>query len=286
MNIIFQINGGLGKCVAGTAICKSIKVKYPESKLIVIAGYPDVFLNNPNVDRCIRHEETKYFYRDFIMDKDFIFLGHEPYLENSYLKKECNLIETWCNLFDLPVVQNHGEIFLTKREVDFYARKYQFNKPILAIQTSGSGGELLYNWTRDLPPAFVKEIINKHKEKFDIVHIRHENQVPYDNTIPFTDNIRAVCVLLAISRKRIFMDSSCQHLAAALSLPSNVFWVTTSPKVFGYDMHNNIIANDETKPVSSINSFLHKYDLVGQLTDFPYNDELEIFNYETLDTLI
>lgn len=285
MNIIFQINGGLGKCVLATAVCKSIKTKYPNSNLIVIAGYPDVFLNNPNVDRCIKHDETKYFYRDFIMGKDFLFLGHEPYFENSYIKKECHLIETWCKLLDLPLVQNHGEIFITKRELDFYSRKHQFNKPILALQTSGSGGELLYNWTRDLPPSFVKQIVNKYKD-FDIVHIRHENQIPYDGTIPFTDNIRAVCVLLSMSTKRILIDSSCQHLSAALSLPSNVFWVTTSPKVFGYGLHNNFIANDETKSVSSINSFLHKYDLVGHLSDFPYNDELEIFNNEILDNTI
>lgn len=286
MNIIFQINGGLGKCVASTAVCKAIKEKYPQSQLIVIAGYPDVFLNNPHVDRCFRHDEPKYFYRDFIDGKEFLYFGQEPYLENSYIKKECHLIETWCKLFDLPIVQLQGEIYLTKREFDFYSRKHQFNKPVLALQTSGSANELLYNWTRDLPPSFVRSIVANFQNTYDIVHIKHEKQVSYDGTIPFLDNIRAVCVLLTMSKKRILIDSSCQHLASALSLPSNVFWVTTSPKVFGYETNNNIVANEEKRLAIPVNSVLNKYDFIGNISDFPYNDENEIFNIDTLDNLV
>ena len=47
MNIIFQINGGIGKVVMATAVCEAIKKKYPDSKLITISGYSDFFLNNP-----------------------------------------------------------------------------------------------------------------------------------------------------------------------------------------------------------------------------------------------
>jgi uncharacterized phage-like protein YoqJ len=45
MNIIFTIQGGLGKSVVGTAVCKAIKKKYPSCKLIVLTGYPEVFTN-------------------------------------------------------------------------------------------------------------------------------------------------------------------------------------------------------------------------------------------------
>ena len=49
MNIIFQIDGGLGKNIMATAMVKVIKKRYKNANLIVITGYPDVFLNNPNV---------------------------------------------------------------------------------------------------------------------------------------------------------------------------------------------------------------------------------------------
>lgn len=287
MNIIFQINGGLGKSVMATAVCKSIKEKYPNDKLIVITGYPDIFLNNPNVDRCLSHNELKYFYQDYIKSKDFIYLGQEPYLTNQYIKREKNLIEIWCDMYDLPVTLMAGELFLTKREIDFFSKKYVFEKPILALQTSGSAGDLMYNWSRDIPPKLAKSIIEKYSSEYAIVHIKGENQITYEGTIPFTDGIRAVAVILTMSQKRIFMDSSCQHIAAALGLPSNVFWVTTDPLVFGYNTHNNILAEKETKKVSLPHSVLSKYELVSNLSDFPYYNESEIFNeVQVLNSII
>jgi hypothetical protein len=70
MNIIFQINGGIGKCVAATAVCEAIKKKYPNDKLIVVSGYADVFLNNPHVDRAYNYGGMSYFYEEYIEDKD------------------------------------------------------------------------------------------------------------------------------------------------------------------------------------------------------------------------
>lgn len=284
MNIIFQINGGLGKSVMATAVCKSIKAKYPNSKLIVVSGHPDIFLNNPYVDRCHSYNDLKYFYQNYIEKKEVLYLGQEVYSTNSFVNQEKNLIEIWCDMFDLPVLDTKGEIYLTKREIDFYTKKHLFNKPVLVLQTSGSAGELMYNWSRDMPPTFVKSIINKFKE-YNIYHVRGENQISYDGVIPFTDNIRAVCVLLANSEKRILIDSSCQHIATALGLSSSVLWIGTNPKVFGYETNNNILSATETKKVSLSNSFLSKYELVSNISDFPFNDESEIFTEETLNKL-
>ena len=49
MNIIFQIDGGLGKNIMATAMIKVIKKRYKNSNLIVVSGYPDIFLHNPDV---------------------------------------------------------------------------------------------------------------------------------------------------------------------------------------------------------------------------------------------
>jgi len=65
MNIIFQIDGGLGKCIMSTAICKIIKENNPDSELIVVSGYPDVYLNNPSVDKAFAFGEEKYFYERY-----------------------------------------------------------------------------------------------------------------------------------------------------------------------------------------------------------------------------
>jgi ADP-heptose:LPS heptosyltransferase len=79
MNIIFQINGGIGKCVAATAICEVIKKKYPESILIVVSGYADVFLNNPFVDRAYNYGGMSYFHEEYVENKELIVFAHDPY---------------------------------------------------------------------------------------------------------------------------------------------------------------------------------------------------------------
>lgn len=287
MNIIFQINGGLGKSVIATAVCKSIKAKYPKSKLIVVSGHPDVFTNNPNVDRCLRFNELKYFYKEYIDNQKFLFLGQEPYQTNEYIHNSAHLTKIWCNLYDVPFIQEHGEIFLTKREIDFYSRKYKFDKPILVLHTSGNSGDMMYNWGRDISPSLANEIIKRFSKTHDIIHVKEEKQISYDGVIPFTDNIRAVAAMISMSSKRIFIDSSCQHISAALGLKSNVFWIATSPNMFGYESNNNIIANLETKSVSLQNSFLKRHELVPDIINFPYNDESEIFNKdEILNSII
>jgi hypothetical protein len=287
MNVIFQINGGIGKVVASTAVCKSIKAKYPDCKLIVVSGYPDVFMNNPNVDRAFAFGQQSYFYQEYVQGQDFMVFAHDPYFETQHLKFEEHLIETWCRIYDLPFIQKHGEIFLSQREIDFFSNKYISDKAIFLLQTNGGAdGTLKYSWARDIPPNIVNNVIEHFRNEYNIVHIRREDQLNYEHTIPITDNFRSLVVLISLSTKRFFMDSFAQHVAATLNLPSVVLWVVNSPKVFGYDVHTNIIANPETKQPDIRASYLNKYNIGGELIEFPYNNENEIFNLEQVITAL
>ena len=279
MNIIFQINGGIGKVVAATAVCKSIKVKYPDSKLIVVSGYPDVFLNNPNVDRAFAFGQQQYFYEEYVENQDFIVFAHDPYLDTTHLKFEEHLIETWCRIYDLPFIQKQGEIFLTQREIDFYSQKYISDKPIFLLQTNGGGdSNVKYSWARDIPHNIVRDVVEQFRADYNMVHIRRDDQINYEHTIGVSDNFRSLVVLISLSSKRLLMDSFAQHVAAALNLSSVVLWVVNSPKVFGYDVHTNIIAEPETKKSDIRAAYLSKYNIGGELVEFPYNNEMEIFN--------
>ena len=279
MNIIFQINGGIGKVVAATAVCKSIKVKYPDSKLIVVSGYPDVFLNNPNVDRAFAFGQQQYFYEEYVENQDFIVFAHDPYLDTMHLKFEEHLIETWCRIYDLPFIQKQGEIFLTQREIDFYSQKYISDKPIFLLQTNGGGdSNIKYSWARDIPHNIVRDVVEQFRADYNMVHIRRDDQINYEHTIGVSDNFRSLVVLISLSSKRLLMDSFAQHVAAALNLSSVVLWVVNSPKVFGYDVHTNIIAEPETKKSDIRAAYLSKYNIGGELVEFPYNNEIEIFN--------
>ena len=69
MNIIFQIEGGLGKSIMATAMIKVIKKRYKNSHLVVVTGFQDVFLNNPDVNEIYDINNTNGFYLKYIKDQ-------------------------------------------------------------------------------------------------------------------------------------------------------------------------------------------------------------------------
>ena len=82
--------------------------------------------------------------------------------------------------------------------------------------------------------------------------------------------------LLLVAQKRLLIDSCLQHAAYALNLPSTVTWIGTSPIIFGYQMHNNIIANIP-EGIKLPDSYLFDYNFTGTLYECPFIDE-EIFD--------
>jgi len=283
MNIVFQINGGIGKCIMATAVCEAIKKQYPKSTLIVVSGYPDVFLNNPNVDRTYAFNGFSYFYEDYIEGKDFKVFAHDPYLEIGHLLQNEHLIVTWCNMFDIPYNGEQPKIYLSDREKKFYGNKFIFDKPILLIQTNGGApSDMKYSWARDLPIVAAAAVIEEFKDSYKILHIRKDDQFYLENTTPITENFRALSVLISVSRKRLFIDSFAQHAAASLNMNSTVCWIANKPEVFGYDLHDNILSNPFTVKPELKNSYLQKFNIGGDLLEFPYSNEKEIFDIDTI----
>ena len=82
------------------------------------------------------------------------------------------------------------------------------------------------------------------------------------------------------------IDSCLQHAAAAMDLPSNVFWIGTSAKNFGYSIHKNIEANPPSGNVKLIGSYLFDYSFEGATHECPYMDLNEIFDVEKVVELI
>jgi hypothetical protein len=110
--------------------------------------------------------------------------------------------------------------------------------------------------------------------------MRREDQIGYEGTIPVSDGFRALAVLIELSNKRLLMDSFGHHAAAALNKPSTVLWIANTPVVFGHELHNNILANPFTKKPELRHAYFQKFDIAGNLLEFPYNSESEIFDVD------
>jgi hypothetical protein len=278
---IFHIEGGLGKHVLATAVARCIKNNHPDRELIIVCAYPEIFLNLDFIDRVYRLGNTPYFYDDYINEKDSLIFKHEPYFTGDHIHKKLPLIQNWCKLFNLEYGGENPELVFNLRQQQVAFNKWQRQKPIMVIQTNGgplNDQPFPYSWTRDIPMDTAQQIVNAFSNYYHIIQIcRHESNAlqgvevikePMSNVELFS--------LLLFSQKRLLIDSCLQHAAAALKLPSTVLWVGTSPKVFGYGLHNNFVA-EIPKTIKLPDSYLFDYNFNGMIHECPLFDT-NIFN--------
>lgn len=284
--LVWHIEGGLGKNIASTALLSSIKEKYPDRKVIMAVSHPEVFVNNPDIYRVYSLGNIPYFYQDYIENKDVLVFRQEGYFQTGHITKEKHLINSWCDILGLEYKKQTPVInfnLVQKRMVNLWRK----DKPILLIQSNGGpmDDSKVYSWTRDVPPMFIRRIVERYKDEYHIVQVcRNKEEVingvdeayyqPMSNFELFT--------LLAATNKRVLIDSCLQHAAAALNLPSTVLWVGTSPKVFGYESHSNVVANQPKNKPKLVNSYLFDYSFNGEVMECPYDDVTEIFNLEDI----
>ena len=282
--VIFQCDGGIGKSIMATAILKVIKKQYKKANIIVVTAYPDVFVGNPNVNKVLHQQQAVGFYKNYIHNKDTKVFITDPYTASDFITESNHLLKIWCDMFGLNYNGELPEIFLSKGEKEYFAPFYKLDKPIMAIQPNGGavGQPLKYSWTRDLPASVVNEVVSQFKNDYAILHIKRDDQLTYENTIGALDGWRSIAIMLTLSAKRLLIDSSSMHIATALNLPSVIGWIGTNLKVFGYDMHTNIIANEPTKEVNIERNSYTKYLLYEDISTLPYNNFSEIFDTQKI----
>ena len=283
MNIIFESYGGVGKVIMSTAIVKKLKQKFPESNIMVVTSQPSVWLNNPYVKHIYTPDQKPALNGLYINgNRDVEILMREPYAESNFLLNKKHLLETWSDLYELDYNNELPEFYLDSTELERYKKSYDTSKPIMVIHPNGGYiVEFGYNWARDLPTEVTQQIINDNKDKYTIYHIKGKDQkLKYDNVIEETGNIRKVAVLLTLAEKILSVDTFTQHLAVALRKKATVCWVTTKPKVFGYNFHSNIISNEPEFYTPSNQYF--GYNLIEPIENLPYRDTGRIFDVEKI----
>lgn len=273
---IFHLEGGFGKHIAATAVAKTIKNNHPDRKLIIVCAWPEIFINLPFVWRVYRIGHAPYFYENYIKDGNSIIFKHEPYFTTEHINGTLPLIQNWCKIFNLEWNGEGPEIKFNARQQSFYINKWKRDKPIFLIQTNG--GPLKdqpypISWARDMPYEVAQQVTDYFKNDYHIIQIcRSEvNELPGVEVQKEPLANLELLFLLAMSQKRLLIDSCLQHGAAALGLPSVVLWVATNPTLFGYQLHSNIKANI-TNSIPLPDSYLFDYNFHGQLWECPIFD--------------
>jgi ADP-heptose:LPS heptosyltransferase len=288
---IFQVNGGLGKHIASTAVAQVIKKAYPDRELICVVAWPELWANLPFVHRVFPIGNTQYFYEEYIEGKDSLIFANEPYFTTTHVNKTHPLVESWCKMYnleyqgELPVIKINPEQRKTVR--NFYEPRFE-GKPMLLIQTNGGlfTNERPFCWSRDMPieiatkvaqhfkkSHFVMQVTRPTSPRIPDVFVRHEQ---LSNT--------ELVSLIDLSDKRLLIDSSLQHAAIAFNKPSTVLWNATSSVIFGHDLHDNIQAKE--KPQKSLpGSYLFDYQFDANENEFPYEDD-DLKDLYSIDQII
>lgn len=283
---IFHLQGGIGKHIAATAVAKAIKNNHPDRKLIVVCAYPDIFINLPFVDRVFTLGNTSYFYQEFVQDKDSILFHHEPYYTTNHIHKRKKLIENWCDMYSLTYNGEQPELKFNKLQYDISKSFWSRKKPIMFLHTNGgmmTNDAKPYAWTRDMPVDIAQELVDYYKKDFHIYQVTKINSPKLQGAEHvFATQERSLSLMelfsiLLHSKKRILIDSCLQHAAAAMKRKSTVLWVGTSPKVFGYDLHENL-CTDIPYDFKLPGSYLFDFDFNGNEIEYPFTDTVKLFD--------
>lgn len=288
---IFQVAGGLGKHIAATAVAQVIKKAYPDRELVVVCAWPELWTSLPFVYRVFGLGNTAYFYEEYVDGKDSLIFAQEPYFTTTHINKTHRLMETWCMMYGLkydneqPVLKINPE--QRKTISSFYEPQFE-GKPLLLLHTNGGlfTNERPYCWSRDMPLDVAQKVTNHFKKSHFVMQITRPNSPKVENAFvrhePLSNT--ELVGIVSLSSKRLFIDSSLQHAAAAFTLPSTVLWNATSSVIFGHGLHDNIQAKE--KPKKSLpGSYLFDYQFDANENEFPYEEE-DLKNLFDVDRII
>jgi len=276
---IFQIQGGLGKHVAATAVARAIKAAHPDRELIVVCAWPELWASLPFVYRVFPLGNTQYFYEEYIDGKDSLIFANEPYLTTTHVNKTHRLVESWCMMYGIPY---NGETPMLKINPEqkktirnFYEPKFE-GKPFLLMHTNGGlyTSERPYSWARDMPIDVAEKVAKHFKKTHFIMQVTRFASPKIDGVFVRQEQLSntELMGMLELTDKRLLIDSSLQHGAAAFGLPSTVLWNATSSVIFGHSIHDNIQAKE--KPKKSLpGSYLFDYQFDANENEFPYEDD-------------
>jgi hypothetical protein len=276
---IFQVQGGLGKHIAATAVAQVIKRTHPDRQLIVVCAWPELWANLPFVHRVFPLGNTSYFYSEYVDGKDSLFFIQEPYFTTTHINKTHRLVESWCMAYGLeyqgeqPVLKINFE---QKKAIrNFYEPKFE-GKPFLLLHTNGGlfTNERPFCWSRDMPIEIAQRVANHFKKSHFIMQITRPSSPQVEGAFVRNEQLSntELCGLVELTDKRLLIDSSLQHAAAAFGLPSTVLWNATSSVIFGHSLHDNIQAKE--KPQKSLpGSYLFDYQFDANENEFPYEDD-------------
>lgn len=215
---VVHINGGLGKCIMFTAVAKAYREHYPDLQLVVVSGYPEVFLHNPNIDGNFEFSQHGLWF-SFYNNPDFEIMAWDPYFDQDWIKRtDKHLTEIWAELLEIDDCQGYlPEMYFSGPEVEELKRMVKVDKPLLVVQSSGGPNPADVSWTRNPPIEELDAYLVKYKPSHYIVHLCLPATPVLKNVDQRLDalNRRQAMCLVYYAQEFVGIDSFGLHARAA-----------------------------------------------------------------------
>jgi ADP-heptose:LPS heptosyltransferase len=306
--VVFIVDGGIGKNIMATSVVRCIKQQYPNLPLIVVASHPDVFKHNPHIKKCYPFSNPLFFFEDNIQSSFSLILKADPYCNSDYVFGRKHLIPVWCSLLDIKYDEIRPEIYLTKKEIDFSQEMLRRNKvdadKLVLIQWQGGPMEKCdpsdrkKQQKRAIPLKIAQTIANNIKDKgYTVWSIQYPQQpqlvgvhVPlasFKDNNPAMLSQRHIFALITLCKTTVCIDSFVQHACAALGKKAVVLWGGTHPNNLGYDLHENLVQEVCSHPFCGRpNSFLFDGESMNGLWECSYDEACLDYDPDEITKLI
>jgi len=300
-NIVLVVDGGIGKNIVSTVIIRNIAKKYPNKRLIVIAGYPDIFLNNPHIYRVFKFNNPLYFYEDYIKNSKSHVIKIEPYYHADYLYKKRHLADVWCEMAGVPCDNITPELYFLENEkkmAQLFIEKNKDKKIILLQCTGGINPDentkekqiasKASMYRRNLSIKTGKIITKQLNAKgYKVFSVQLPNQPKIEGTEICNFPIRSIMGLLPYVKGVICIDSFLQHAAAAVGKKALVLWGGTHPTCLGYPSNINLTREVCDNPFCHRpNSYMFDIQPHGFMWDCPHGDKCMDYNPNRIITAL
>jgi hypothetical protein len=235
-----------------TAVIASYKRTFPDAKVIVVSGYPEVFVNNPYVYKNFPFA-TAYLWQDYYGNADWKVSAHDPYMEESWIKNEPkHLIDIWCKMLGVDAVQKTPLLYFSGPELDELNAMIKVDKPLLVVQSTGGAHAAARSWSRNPPLSEFDDYLAQYMETHFVLHLAVPETPALKNCHQKIDNLnrrQALC-LVYYSADFIGIDSFGLHARAANETagPTTIFFpLVESVQRLGYPQFNNIVPVQEVQ---------------------------------------
>ena len=255
--IIIIQDGGIGDTICSTVMLKSAREVYKDKTIVLASFYPDVFLNNPNIDHLYATNSLNNMYEKWVKKLRWnkSLLKSDIYNGGVHKIFPGKLSEAICYYYKLPYQGDDIKVYLTEdeeKEAKIFLNSFPRDVILINVESARINYKPDFKITtnKDWYEDSWKELVSMLVKDFDVVQIGGPCEKPIEGittNLTGQTNIRQVMALIKHSLTTISIDSFIGHVSPAVGKSGVVLFGRSNPYIFGHETNVNIWVDNSCK---------------------------------------